>query len=98
MFFMFAGRRLLGIRRTVLYRQVRYQSFGFGLQTLASQTLVGFLNIGVFFCRSTSLNKLESSSRFGSASQISFKVVLPGHDDTMELVRWSIELVFKGFN
>ncbi|UZO03454.1 uncharacterized protein OCT59_023861 [Rhizophagus irregularis] len=31
-----------------------YQSFGFGLQTLTSQTLVGFLDVRVFFCRSAS--------------------------------------------
>ncbi|PKY57376.1 hypothetical protein RhiirA4_428939 [Rhizophagus irregularis] len=31
-----------------------YQSFGFGLRTLTSQTLVGFLDVRVFFCRSAS--------------------------------------------
>ncbi|CAB4415550.1 unnamed protein product [Rhizophagus irregularis] len=41
-----------------LYFTDRYQSVGFGLQMLASQTLVGFLNVGVFFCRSASLNEL----------------------------------------
>ncbi|CAB4425983.1 unnamed protein product [Rhizophagus irregularis] len=62
------GRRLLRIRRTVLYRQISVLRLW--TSTLTSRTSVGFLDVGVFFCLNELVLNFPNSGRYDRVKEL----------------------------
>ncbi|CAB4425984.1 unnamed protein product [Rhizophagus irregularis] len=67
------GRRLLRIRRTVLYRQISVLRLW--TSTLTSRTSVGFLDVGVFFCLNELVLNFPNSGRYDRSQILYTKII-----------------------